>query len=236
MLEILVASAMVGMLLIALNTFVFAMAELWGYKQDERNFDLHVGTVTRYLQHEMNLAGLPPYAVAVTSTATTSTPSITMQTLANPSPAVANQDPLLTFTLPYEDRHLPWPKGTLDTTSHGGGPEALPDLACNLALNSNGLVLLWHSQYESTFATDPPRATVISPLVTEMYYDYYTATTGSVVWSESATIQYDPDSGLPMVPNRLRLVFTYQPPNDVPVMTHSTVIVIPTPVQGLPPY
>ena len=236
MLEVLVASAMVGMLLIALNTFIFSMVDLWGGKQDERNFDLHVGTVTRYLQHEMNVAGLPPNAVAVTSTATTSTPSIFMQSLVNPSTAVNTSDPLLTFILPYEDRQLPWPKGTLDTTSHGGGPEALPDLTCNLAVTAKGLVLLWHSQYESTFATDPPRATILSPLVTEMKYEYYTATTGSVTWTSATAIQYDDTSGLPLIPNQLRLTFTYEPPNNGPVMTRSTVIVLPTPAQGLPAY
>ena len=60
MLEILIAVSLVGLLLVALNTFIFSMGELWGKNSDVRLFEQHVRNVTRFMQEEMARAALPP--------------------------------------------------------------------------------------------------------------------------------------------------------------------------------
>ena len=42
LLEILLSLALVSLLLVALNTFVFSMSELWGLRTEHRLFDQHV--------------------------------------------------------------------------------------------------------------------------------------------------------------------------------------------------
>ena len=58
LLEVLLALALVALLLVAMNTFVFSMGELWGRGTDVRLFDLHVRAVSRYLEHELRAAAL----------------------------------------------------------------------------------------------------------------------------------------------------------------------------------
>src|SRR3982751_472207 len=64
LLEILLSLALVALMLVSLNQLVFSMGELWGRGSDVRLFDQHVRAVTRFLDHEMRSASLPPYAVA----------------------------------------------------------------------------------------------------------------------------------------------------------------------------
>ena len=87
--------------------------------------------------------------------------------------------------------------------------------------------MLWHSQYETTFTTDPPRETLISPLVTDMYFDYYDSTNQQ--WTTQDTPLTD-NSGNYMVPTRLRLSFTYGS------LTESSTIPLLTATQGLPAF
>ena len=49
LLEILLSLALVALMLVALNTFVFSMGELWGKNTDIRLFEQHVRAVTRAL-------------------------------------------------------------------------------------------------------------------------------------------------------------------------------------------
>ena len=64
LLETLIAIALAGFLMVALNTFVFSMGELWGKNTDLRLFDQHVRAVTRFLEHELRAAARPPAGVA----------------------------------------------------------------------------------------------------------------------------------------------------------------------------
>ena len=66
LLEILLSLALVSLMLVALNTFVFSMGELWGRNADVRLFDQHVRAVTRFLQHELRAAVLPPASTSST--------------------------------------------------------------------------------------------------------------------------------------------------------------------------
>ena len=109
---------------------------------------------------------------------------------------------------------LPWPAAPL------------PDVVCALGVRpQQGLVLYWHSRLETRFADDPPRATLLSPLVTALSYDYYNA--GFNSWQNYPSLQRD-SSGQWQLPTRLRLRFTYG------TLTRETIVTLPTASQALP--
>src|SRR5687767_12020374 len=99
LLEILLALALVALLLVSLNTFVFSMSELWGQKTEPRLFDQHVRAVTRFLEHELRAAALPPAARA------NSTPIVPTEI----QPQNGLTEKLLTFELPAGSRLFRWP-------------------------------------------------------------------------------------------------------------------------------
>lgn len=204
LLEILLALALVGLLLVALNTFVFSMAELWGQRTEPRLFDQHVRAVTRFLERELRAAALPPAA----------RPNSTPIGLQEITPQGGMAEKMLTFELPGGSRLFRWPE------------RALPEVLCSFqARKDEGLVLLWHSRLEKNFDTEPPRETVITPLVTALAYDYYDADTNR--WSTETALKTDPQ-GQPMTPLRLRLKFAYAG------MTRESVVTLPVPGEGLP--
>ena len=204
MIEILLALALVALLLIALNTFVFSMAELWGKRSDVRLFDQHVRAVTRFLEHELRAAALPPAARQ------NSTP-IALQEV---QPQNGMMEKMVTFELPAGSRLFSWPD------------RPLPEVVCSFQARQNeGLVLLWHSRLEKNFDTDPPRETVVTPLVTGMSYDYYDVDTTR--WTNETTVKLNPQ-GQPMTPQRIRLKFAYAK------MTRESVVTLPTPGEGMP--
>jgi len=121
---------------------------------------------------------------------------------------------MLTFELPAGSRVLLWP----------GAP--LPDVVCALGVRQDqGLVLYWHSRLEQHFANEPPRATVLTPLVTGVSYDYYNASTNS--WQNYPMLQRG-GKGQWQLPTRLRLRFTYEK------MTRETIVTVPAAAQALP--
>ena len=208
LLEILLSLALVALMLVALNTFIFSMGELWGVGSDRRLFDQHVRAVTHFLEHELRAAALPPSALA------RSTP-ITLQEV---QPQDGATDKLLTFDLPGGSRLFAWPDPA----------RPLPEVVCSLQARPNvGLVLLWHSRLEKNFDTDPPRETVLTPLVTGLSYDYYDADTNR--WTTETTMKPDPNGGtMPLAPQRLRFTFTYGK------LTQESVVTLPAPTEALP--
>jgi hypothetical protein len=121
---------------------------------------------------------------------------------------------MLTFELPAGSRLFTWPE------------RPLPEVVCSFQVRPNeGLILLWHSRLEKNFETDPPRETVVTPLVTGLAYDYYDA--DSRRWSTETAVKMD-TQGQPMTPQRLRFKFTYGK------LTRESVITMPTPGQALP--
>lgn len=204
LLEILLSLALLSMMLIALNTFVFSMGELWGRNADVRLFDQHARAVTHFLERELRAATLPPAARSG------STP-IAAQEI---RPTSGLTDTLLTFELPAGSRLLLWPE------------RALPEVVCSLqAREREGLILLWHSRLEKNFDTDAPRETVITPLVSGLAYDYYDADFKR--WSTETALKKDA-TGATLAPQRLRLKFTYGK------LTKETVVALVTPGEGLP--
>jgi prepilin-type N-terminal cleavage/methylation domain-containing protein len=204
LLEILLSLALIGLLLVSLFTFIFSMGELWGRNTDVRLFDLHVRAVTRFLEHELRAAALPPAARA------NSTP-IAPQEI-RPQNGLAEN--LLTFELPGGSRLFTWPE------------RPLPEVMCSFQARPNeGLIVLWHSRLEKNFETDPPRETVVTPLVTALAYDYFDADTSR--WTTETMLKLDSQRN-PLTPQRLRLTFTYKK------MKRDSVVTLPMPVGALP--
>jgi prepilin-type N-terminal cleavage/methylation domain-containing protein len=205
LLEVLIAVALIGLLMVGLNLFVFSMGELWGKNTDKRLFDRHVRSVTRFLEHELRAAALPPAS-------TVGQPAIGPQDV---TPTGASPDHLLTFDLIDGSHLLTWPT------------EPLPEVVCSLQVRpSQGLFLLWHSRLEMNFASDSPRETAISPFVTALAYDYYDADMKR--WVSETALRRDPASGNYLAPQRLRLKFVYG------TLTQDTVITLPIAQEGLP--
>jgi len=204
LLEILLALSLVGLVLVAMNTFVFSMGELWGRNTDLRLFDQHVRAVTRFLEHELQAAALPPAATAG------STP-IAPQEI---RPQNGASDNLLTFELLNGSRLLNWPE------------RPLPEVVCSLQVRDReGLRLLWHSRLEKKFNDDPPRETVISPLVTALSYDYYDSNFKN--WKNETQLRRDAQNAV-LTPQRLRLKFAYGK------LTRETIITLPVPTETPP--
>ena len=207
LLELMIALALVALLMVGLNMFVFSMGELWGQNTDKRLFEQHVRAVTRFLEHEMMAAALPPAG----------RPGQVAIAPQEVRPASANSDNLLTFELPEGSRLIAWPK------------QPLPEVVCSLLVrNGQGLVLLWHSRLEMHFTDDPPHETLISPFVTAMAYDYFDANLKR--WTTETALQRDAASGNYLAPQRVRFKFTYG------TLTKDTMIALPIATEGLPNY
>ena len=202
--EVMLSMALVALVLVGLNTFIFSMGELWGKGTDVRLFDQHVRAVTRYLQKEMVRATLAPTA------AVSSTP-VAVQPV---TPSGGSQENLITYMELSGSRILTWPE------------VALPEVYCSLQVRRDkGLFMLWHSDLENNFNTDPPRETLVSPFVTAMSYDYFD--TDFNKWTTETALRSD-SSGNPLAPQRLRLTFVYRK------LTTETVVTVPSTAQGLP--
>jgi prepilin-type N-terminal cleavage/methylation domain-containing protein len=206
LIEILLALSLVGLVLVSLNTFIFSMGELWGKNQDVRLFEQHVRAVTRFLENELRTAAFPPAAV----------PGGTPITVQEIRPQSGSMENLLTFELPEGNRLIRWPD------------HPLPEVVCSLQADErSGLRLLWHSRLETRFNDDPPRETVITPLVTALAYDYYDPAFKN--WKTETQPQRDTENHL-LPPQRLRLTFTYG------TMTRETVVTLPILGEGWPAF
>jgi hypothetical protein len=204
LLEILLALALASLVLVAMNTFIFSMGELWGRRNETHLFNEHSNAVTRYLQGLMRQAVLPPAARANATPVTV--PQIT--------PKNGSSDNLITFDLTGGTRILSWPD------------RPLPEVVCSLQMRrGEGLYLLWHSRLETRFTDDPPREALLTPLVTELDYDYFDS--GTKRWTTSTQIQND-TNGKPEAPQRLRVKFAYGG------LTRVTIVSVPPAAQGMP--
>jgi prepilin-type N-terminal cleavage/methylation domain-containing protein len=206
LLEIMVALAITGMLMVALNAFIFSMGELWGRNSDVRLFDQHVRAVTRFLEHEFRAAARPPAASAETA-------PITAQEIRTQA---GSTETLITFELFEGSRIFNWP----------GQP--LPEVVCSMDVREGtGLLFLWHSRLEKDFAEKSPRETVVSPLVSAMSYDYYDPDFKN--WKNETQLRRNAQSEYE-APQRLRITFTYQK------RSQDVFIILPTVTQGVPAF
>jgi hypothetical protein len=196
--------ALASLVLVGLNTFVFSMGELWGKNTDVRLFDQHVRAVTRFLQGEVRRASLPPAASA------NATPVGVLPV----TPSGGSQENLITFVLLSGSRILRWPDSPL------------PEVTCSFQVRrGQGLFMLWHSDLENHFNDDPPRETLVSPLVTGLAYDYFDQDFSK--WTTETALRSD-KGGSPVAPQRLRVTFTYDK------MTRVAFVSVPAAAKGLP--
>jgi hypothetical protein len=189
---------------VSMNTFVFSMGELWGRNSDLRLFDQHARAVTRFLERELRTAAFPPAGRAGAE-------AISVQEVRAQSGVSEN---LLTFELPEGSRLLTWPD------------RPLPEVVCSLQVREReGLLLLWHSRLEKRFAEDPPRETVITPLVSAITYDYYDPAFKN--WKNETQLRRDNENRL-VPPQRLRLKFVHGK------LERENIIVLPSTPEALP--
>jgi len=181
LLEMVLASALLGVLLLALNIFVFSMAEIWGAGAERRLFEQHVRAVSREVKSWLNTANLPPLAGEAGIFAA----EIQLDDGRRESP--------LTFVLPGGSLRLPW-----------RGPP-LPEVVGSLVVQrERGLVLYWQSRLETDFERAAPRAWVVTPFVTGLAYDYL----DNGVWRRRESLERG-DDGQWRLPTQLHLQFEH---------------------------
>lgn len=181
MLETLLAAVLLGALLLALNFFVFSMAEIWGTGAERRLFEQHARAVTREVETWLRTATLPPLAGEAGIFAA----EIQLENGRREAP--------LSFVLAGGSPRLPWPEA------------ALPEVVGSLVIQSGrGLVLYWQSRLETSFDAARPRSWVVSPFVTAMAYDYQ----DERGWHRRAGLERGED-GQWRIPGRLHLQFEH---------------------------
>ncbi len=205
MIELVVAIALMGLLLVGLNYFIFSMGELWGKNSEKRLFEQHVRAVSRYLEREFRLAALPPSLAEGVDA---------FEPLEwHPSGGMTSM--LLTFELPAGGRLFNWPD------------RPLPEVVCALQVREGqGLFMLWHSRLEERFEDDPPREVLVSSFVSGLSYDYYDEQ--SKRWTTENALKKDTLSGAYLSPQRLRFRFTLKS------FTVERLIALPNAAEGLP--
>lgn len=181
MLETLLAAALLGALLLALNFFVFSMAEIWGAGAERRLFEQHARAVTREVETWLRTATLPPLGGEAGIFAA----EIQLEDGRRETP--------LSFVLVGGSPRLPWRE------------TALPEVVGSLVVQpGRGLVLYWQSRLETSFDAARPRPWVVSPFVTGLTYDYR----DERGWRVSAGLERRED-GEWQIPGRLRLQFEH---------------------------
>lgn len=181
LLEVLLALALLGSLLVALNVFVFSMADAWGRGRDERLFAQHARAVASHVENLLESASMGAAADA---------PAVREVKQENGGDA-----PKLVFTLPEGSRLLTWPDAPL------------PDVELSLSVDErSGLQIGWQSRLEMNRDQETPRFSVISPFVTSIGWEYYDASFKRWELLEEPKRESD---GTYLLPQRLRLRFNH---------------------------
>ncbi len=180
LLETLVSLALLGVLMVTLNTFLFSMSELWGGRRDQRLFDQHVRAASRQIREVLEIATTGPGAegFAIKDVRTSD----------------GADGPRLSFLLADAGRLADWPEAPL------------PDVDFSLyAAPERGLILQWQSRLELERDLNDIRDTVVTPFVTSIAYDYYDADFAS--WKTEEAPLKDTAGTTYLKPARLRLRF-----------------------------
>ena len=181
LLEVLLALTLMGTLLVALNVFVFSMAEVWGKGRDERLFLQHVRAVTNHVDETLRAAALGPAGAALE--------------IKEVEVDLGRREPQIAFVLAEGGRLVDsvWPE------------VPLPDVELSFGADERaGLVLRWQSRLETRRDQEAPRAATVSPFVKSLAWDYYDD--GFKRWETLDAPRAEPDGTYP-VPRRLRLRF-----------------------------
>ena len=186
LLEVLLAVALGAMVVVAMTSFLFSMAELWGVGSNERLFEKHARGGSRFLESSFQKA------------------SPRSDTEAGGDASVfwfnwegdgTTRESFLSFELKESPGALIWPG------------KALPHVVCSLQLDEDeGLFLLWRSRLEAVFEDDPPRRTLISPFVREIEYHYINYEEENPEWEIETTPAQEADDSY-LMPERIVLKF-----------------------------
>jgi prepilin-type N-terminal cleavage/methylation domain-containing protein len=150
LLEMLVSLSLLGVLMVALNTFLFSMSELWGGGRDQRLFDQHARAATALVRNAFEQATFGPSASGVA--------------LKDVDDGAGTTKPRLCFLLADAGRLADWPEAPL------------PDVDFSVFVEEGrGLVFQWQSRLEIEREKADKHETVISPFVTGLRYEYYDA-------------------------------------------------------------
>lgn len=180
LLETLVSLALLGILMVTLNTFLFSMSELWGGKRDQRLFDQHVRAATRQIRE-------------VLDTATTGAGAAGFA-IKEVRGGDGTNTPRLSFLLADAGRLADWPEAPL------------PDVDFSLyAAPERGLVLQWQSRLELERDLNDIHETVVTPFVVSLGYDYYDEALRK--WKTEEEPAKDDAGTTYLKPARLRLRF-----------------------------
>jgi len=180
-LEVLLAISLLGSLMVALNVFVFSMAEIWGEGKEERLFAQHARAVTVHVDELLRAAALGPAGGGLEMKEVKS--------------ECCGEAPEMAFTLAEGSRLLAWPEAPL------------PDVEMSLGLEKGGgLRLHWRSRIELRDGMDIPRRAIVSPFVVSLGWDYYDPNFRR--WETMEEPKREAD-GTYLLPNRLRLRFAH---------------------------
>ena len=150
LLEMLVSLALLGVLMVTLNTFLFSMSELWGGGRDQRLFDQHARAATALVRNAFEQATYGPSASGVA--------------LKDVDDGAGTTKPRLSFLLADAGRLADWPEAPL------------PDVDFNMFVEEGrGLVFQWQSRLEIERDKTDKHETVVSPFVAAIHYEYYDA-------------------------------------------------------------
>lgn len=181
LLEVLLAIALLGSLLVALNIFVFSMAEVWGKGREERLFAQHARAVTVHVEELLRRAALSPEGGGL------EVKEVKLET--------GGEAPELAFTLAEGSRLIAWPE------------TPLPDVEMSLGVaEREGLRLHWQSRLEKDRENEAPRTVIVTPFVASIGWDYYDENFRR--WETLETPKRDVDGTYPL-PRRLRLRFAH---------------------------
>lgn len=232
--EVLMAVAVGGLLLVTAVSFAMSMGELWGNGSETRLFDQHVRGVSRFLENILRQAEPPPPPEAEGG-ADAAAQDAQGEAQARRSgfvpqesdPPVVWQAPrgrdfagleFLTFELAESPGVLAWPE------------HPLPYVVCALRVDPReGLFLQWKSRLELDFEDATPREMLVSPFVTDIAYLYYDSAGPTPRWDERDR-PLTGDGNVLEVPQRVRLTFEYE--GD----SRAVDLIIPGTASGVPVY
>ncbi|GDY17980.1 hypothetical protein LBMAG55_13030 [Verrucomicrobiota bacterium] len=148
LLETLISLALLAVLMLTINTFLFSMTELWGGKRDQRLFDQHVRAASRLVRETIEMATMAPGAAGVA--------------IKEVADGLGSTEPRLSFLLADAGRLADWPE------------HPLPDVDFSLFVDpEKGLALQWQSRLEINRDRTDLHDTILSPFVKSLAYEYY---------------------------------------------------------------
>ncbi|MDQ8202962.1 prepilin-type N-terminal cleavage/methylation domain-containing protein [Pelagicoccus sp. SDUM812003] len=207
LLEVLLAVTLSAFILTYLTSFLFSMAELWGYGANERLFQKHARGVSRFLEQSFTYASAKYQAGDQGST-----PVYWMEWEGDGSQNLE----YLTFELEKSPGAFVWPE------------EPMPHVVCSLDFDEDeGLFILWRSRLEKEFDEKPPRRTLVSPFVTEVRYHYINYEEEYPEWEITDQPKEEADRSN-ILPQRIELVFRFKDDRI------SRQLILPAPMGGTP--